>query len=67
MEPEFELGQTVVIPGSNRNGRNGRVIGRWEELGGKMRYEVRYFDDDGCGHTMWFFALELEPVPESAG
>ncbi len=62
MEPKFELGQRVVITGSERDGRNGMVIGRWEELGGAMRYDVRYFDDDGCGHTMWFFALELEEV-----
>ncbi len=59
MEPKFELGQKVVITGSSKKGV---VIGRWEEWGGGIQYQVRYFDNDDCAHATWFFTRELEEV-----
>ncbi len=61
MEPKFELGQQVVITGSKKAGM---VIGRWEELGGAMRYEIRYFDDEECAHATWFYGRELTAAAE---
>ena len=61
MEPKFELGQEVVVIG---NQKKGTVIAKWEELGGGLRYSVRYFDDDNRADSEWFFARELQESSE---
>lgn len=55
--PEFNLGDSVKIKSADVRGQ---IISLWQNLGGSMKYEVRYFDKNNRATDTWFTPAEIE-------
>ena len=57
----FKLGDRVYIP---ENGRNGKIVGIWEDIDGATTYRIRYADEDGVLHKEWIDPSSIEQTGE---
>lgn len=62
MEP-FGLNDEVTIRG---NGLKGTVIGCWQSIDSRPKYQVRFYDSTGRLCEWWYAAEDLERVSSVA-
>jgi len=56
---ELKVGVKVKIDGIEATGK---IVGEWTDENCSTQYNVRYPDNDGCLHVMWFSAASLQVV-----